>query len=62
MPENNTVNFPHAVRVTSRPMQPCMVCGGIRFWLRDTGWGKPEWLCCQCHPYERRKEATDAKV
>jgi len=34
----------------ARPEYNCWVCGATDWWLRDKGWGKPEWLCGSCHP------------
>jgi hypothetical protein len=33
-----------------KPTNPCYRCGGTDYWLRDKGWGKPEYLCSVCHP------------
>lgn len=29
-----------------KPDKPCYVCGSREWWLRKSGMGKPEWLCC----------------
>ncbi len=36
--------------VPKKPEKPCPTCKGHKFWLRDKGWGKTEWVCERCHP------------
>ena len=36
--------------IPEKPNRPCSNCKSNKWWLRDKGWGKPEWLCCRCHP------------
>ena len=33
-----------------KPLVPCKTCGSNLWWLRDTGWGKMEYICGGCHP------------
>lgn len=40
-------------RLRTNPLKldrPCYNCGSHKFWLRDRGMGKPEWVCSLCHP------------
>ncbi len=38
------------VKPIIEPSKACHMCKGTKFWLRDKGYGRIEYVCQICHP------------